>query len=196
VTKIARIGVDISKSVFQVHGVDEAEQVVLRRKLRRRDLPRFFAQLEPTLVGMEACGGAHYWARELRKLEHKVVLVPPQHVKPYVARGKNDARDAEAICEAMSRPRVRRWLVPVKTADQAAAQMLAGTRESLIRRRTQLTNTIRGHASEFGLVAAKGLDKIEPLLMRIATDGEVPALARDRSRPSARSSPSSSGASP
>ena len=178
-TNIARIGVDISKSVFQLHGVDEAEQVVLRRKLRRRDFLQFFAQLEPTRVGMEACGGAHYWARELQKLRHEVVLVPPQHVKPYVARGKNDALDAEAICEAMSRPRVQRWLVPVKTADQAAAQMLAGTREALVRRRTQLTNTIRGHASEFGLVAAKGLAKIQPLLARIATDGEVPTLARD-----------------
>jgi transposase len=176
---IARIGVDTSKSVFQLHGVDGAEQLVLRRKLRRREVLKVFAQLEPTLVGLEACGSAHYWARALQKLGHKVVLVPPQHVKPYVARGKNDLADAEAICEALSRPRVQRWLVPAKSAEQAAAQMLAGTREALIRRRTQLTNTIRGYASEFGLVAAKGLAKIEPLLGRIATDGDVPELARD-----------------
>lgn len=177
--KIARVGVDTSKSVFQLHGVDEAEQVVLRRKLRRRDVLKFFGKLEPTRIGMEACGGAHYWARELQKLGHAVVLVPPQYVKPYVPRGKNDAADAEAICEAMSRPRVQRRFVPVKTAEQAAAQMLVGTRETLIRRRTQLTNTIRGYAAEFGLIAAKGLDKIEPLLARIAADDSLPILAKD-----------------
>ena len=177
--RIARIGLDTSKSVFQLHGVDEAEQVVLRRKLRRRDVLKFFAKLEPTRIGMEACGGAHYWARELQKLGHTVVLVPPQYVKSYVARGKNDAADAEAICEAMSRPRVQRRFVPAKTADQAAAQVLVGTRESLIRRRTQLSNTIRGYAAEFGLIAAKGLAQIKPLLARIAADDGVPPLAKD-----------------
>jgi transposase len=177
--RIARVGVDTSKSVFQLHGVDEAEQVVLRRKLRRQDVLKFFAKLEPTRIGMEACGGAHYWARELRKLGHTVVLVPPQYVKSYVARGKNDAADAEAICEAMSRPRVQRCFVSVKTADQAAAQMLVGTRDTLIRRRTQLSNTIRGYAAEFGLIAPKGLARIKPLLARIAADDSLPALAKD-----------------
>jgi transposase len=176
---ITRIGIDTSKSVFQLHGVDEREQVALRRKLRRREVLAFFGKLEPTWVGMEACGGAHYWARELGRLGHRVVLVPPQYVKAYVARGKNDAADAEAICEAMSRPRVQRRFVPVKSADQSAAQMLVGTRTMLIQRRTQLTNTIRGYAAEFGLIAAKGLDKVEPLLARIAADEALPALAKD-----------------
>jgi len=106
-TKIIRIGMDTSKSVFVLHGVDEAERPVLRKTLRRRQVLEFFAKLEPTKVGMEACGGAHYWARELRALGHEVVLLPPQYVKPYVKRNKNDAADAEAICEAMSRPTLR-----------------------------------------------------------------------------------------
>ena len=129
--------------------------------------------MEPTRIGLEACGAAHYWARELGALGHEVVLLPPQYVKPYVKRGKNDAADAEAICEAMSRPSMR--FVPVKTAEQQAALMLAGTRDQLIRRRTQLSNTIRGYAAEFGLTAAKGLDKIEPLLARMATDADCQA---------------------
>jgi transposase len=126
---------------------------------------------------LEACGAAHYWTRELKKLGHEAVLLPPQHVKPYVKRGKNDAADAEALCEAMSRPTMR--FVPVKSAEQQAAQMLITTRDRLIRRRTQLTNAIRGNAAEFGLIAAKGLAKIEPLLVRIDQDEEVPALARE-----------------
>lgn len=178
-TKIARIGVDTSKSVFQLHGVDEAEEVVLKRQLRRAEMLMFFAKLEPTVVGLEACGGSHYWARELQRLGHTVVLVPAQYVKPYVARGKNDAADAEAICEAMSRPRVERRFVPVKTAEQSAAQMLISVRENLIRRRTQLTNAIRGHAAEFGLTAARGLGRVEPLLERIAAEDSLPVLARD-----------------
>jgi transposase len=176
VSKIIRIGMDTSKSVFQLHGVDANEQPVLRKQLRRSQVLAFFAKLEPTKIGMEACGAAHYWARELRALGHDVVLLPPQYVKPYVKRGKNDAADAEAICEAMSRPSMR--FVPVKSAEQQAAQMLMGTRDGLVRRRTQLTNAIRGHAAEFGLIAAKGLDKIEPLLLRITEDETVPALAR------------------
>ena len=176
-TKIIRIGVDTSKSIFVLHGVDSAEQPVLRKKLRRREFLEFFAKLAPTKVGLEACGAAHYWARELQKLGHEVVLLPPQYVKPYVKRNKNDAADAEAICEAMSRPTMR--FVPVKTAGQQAALMLAGTREALIRRRTQLTNTIRGYAAEFGLTAAKGLDKIESLLARIAADDGLPELAQE-----------------
>jgi transposase len=168
---------DTSKSVFQLHGVDAAEQPVLRKKLRRSQVLAFFAKLEPIRIGIEACGGAHYWARELKALGHEVVLVPPQYVKPYVKRGKNDAADAEAICEAMSRPGMR--FVPVKSDEQQAAQMLLGIREGLVRRRTQLSNTIRGHATEFGLIAAKGLSKIEPLLARIAWDEGLPALAKE-----------------
>ena len=175
--KLIRIGVDTSKSVFVLHGVDAAERPVLWRKLRRRQVIEFFSKLEPTRVGLEACGAAHYWARELQALGHEVVLLPPQYVKPYVKRNKNDAADAAAICEAMSRPRMR--FVPVKTPEQQAALMLAGTRDGLIRRRTQLTNTIRGYAAEFGLMAAKGLDKIEPLLERIAAAEDVPELAKD-----------------
>jgi transposase len=177
VDKLIRIGVDTSKSVFVLHGVDAAEQPVLRRKLRRRQVTEFFGKLEPTRIGLEACGAAHYWARELQGLGHEVALLPPQHVKQYVGRNKNDAIDAEAICEAMSRPRMR--FVPVKTPEQQSALMLAGMRDGLIRRRTQLTNTIRGYAAEFGLIAAKGLDKIEPLLERIAAVDDVPELAKE-----------------
>lgn len=176
-TKIIRIGIDTSKSVFQLHGVDTAEKPALRKKLRRGQVLEFFGSLEPTRVGLEACGAAHFWGRELAALGHEVVLLPPQYVKPYVKRNKNDAADAEAICEAMSRPTMR--FVPVKTAEQQAALMLEGTRDSFIRRRTQLTNTIRGYAAEFGLAAAKGLDKIEPLLARIAGDQTLPALAKE-----------------
>ena len=175
--KIIRIGVDTSKTVFVLHGVNASEQPVLRKKLRRRQVLDFFSALERTRIGLEACGAAHYWARELMALGHQVVLLPPQYVKPYVQRGKNDAADASAICEAMSRPRIR--LVPVKTAEQQAALMLVGVRDQLIARRTQLSNMIRGYAAEFGITAARGLDKIEPLLARIATDPGVPELAKE-----------------
>jgi transposase len=168
---------DTSKSVFVLHGVDAGERPVLRKTLRRRQVIEFFARLPPTHVGMEACGAAHHWARELEALGHEVKLLPAQRVKPYVARNKNDRADAEAICEAMSRPRMT--FVPVKTAEQQAALMLAGMRDQLVARRTQLTNTIRGYAAEFGLVAAKGLDKIEPLLARTAADESLPILARE-----------------
>jgi transposase len=175
---VTRIGMDTSKSVFQLHGVDSSEQPVVRRKLRRRQVLDFFRKLPAAQVGMEACGGAHHWARELIALGHDVKLLPAQHVKPYVRRNKNDAADAEAICEAMSRPRMQERFVPVKSADQQAGLMLAGVRDQLIARRTQLSNAIRGYAAEFGLVAAKGLDKIEPLLARIAADETMPELAR------------------
>jgi transposase len=168
---------DTSKIVFVLHGVNAAELPVLRKTLHRRRVIEFFTKLPPTQVGMEACGAAHYWGRELAALGHEVKLLPAQRVKPYVARNKNDAADAEAICEAMSRRRMT--FVPVKTAEQQAALMLAGMRDQLIARRTQLSNTIRGYAAEFGLVAGKGLDKIEPLLARIAADTTLPVLARE-----------------
>jgi transposase len=175
--KFSRIGVDTSKEFFQLHGVDEREQVVLRRKLRRKQVLRFFAGVEPTLVGLEASGGAHYWARELARLGHGVRLMAPQYIKPYVKRGKNDAADAEAICEAMSRPTMR--FVAVKSAENQAALMLAGMRERLVRNRVQLANAIRGYAAEFGVVAAKGRASIKPLLLRLQADPAIPAMARE-----------------
>jgi transposase len=178
VKQIIRIGMDTSKHIFQLHGVDAAEQPVLRKKLSRKQMLEFFAELPPTVIGIEACGAAHYWARELRKLGHEVKLMAPQLVKPYGARNKNDGRDAEALCEAMSRPRMR--FVPVKTAEQQAALMLTGIRDGLIARRTQLSNAIRGYAAEFGRIAAKGLDKLEALLAQIAQDETLPALAREQ----------------
>jgi transposase len=177
VKQIIRIGMDTSKHIFQLHGVDAAEQPVLLKRLGRRQMVEFFANLPATVVGMEACGAAHYWARELGELGHEVKLIAPQQVKPYVKRNKNDGRDAEGLCEAMSRPTMR--FVPVKTAEQQAALMLSGIREQLITRRTQLSNAIRGYAAEFGITAAKGLDKIEALLAQIARDETVPALARE-----------------
>jgi transposase len=177
VNQITRIGMDTSKHFFQLHGVDAAERPVLRRQLRRHQVLAFFANLPPTVVGMEACGAAHYWARELRKLGHEVKLIAPQHVKAYVKRNKNDGRDAEGLCEAMSRPTMQ--FVAVKTEEQQAALMLAGMRERLVARRTQVSNAIRGYAAEFGVTAAKGLDKIEPLLARIAQDESLPELARE-----------------
>jgi transposase len=177
VNQLIRIGMDTSKSVFVLHGVDAAEQPVLRRKLRRRQVVEFFTKLPPTCIGIEACGAAHHWGRRLAALGNEVKLLPPQLVKPYVARNKNDAADAEAICEAMSRPRMR--FVPVKSAEQQAALMLAGLCDQVTRRRTQLSNTIRGHAAEFGLVAAKGHAHIVPLLTRLAADPTLPRLARE-----------------
>jgi transposase len=177
VTQIIRIGMDTSKHIFQLHGVDAAERPVLRKRLSRKQMLEFFAKLPATVIGMEACGASHYWARELSKLGHEVKLMAPQLVKPYVLRNKNDGRDAEGLCEAMSRPSMR--FVPVKTAEQQAALMLTGVRDGLIARRTQLSNAIRGYAAEFGLIAPKGLDKIEPLLVRLAQDGNLPDLARE-----------------
>jgi transposase len=177
VEQIIRIGMDTSKHIFQLHGVNAAEEPVLRKKLRRQDLITFFEKLPPTVIGIEACGGSHHWARLLQALGHQVKMIAPQLVKPYVKRGKNDAADAEAICEAMSRPSMR--FVRFKTAEQQAALMLVGLRDRLIRQRTQLTNAIRGYAAEFGLVAAKGLVKTEPLLERIREDDTLPALARE-----------------
>src|SRR5947208_9169559 len=156
VNQIIRIGMDTSKHIFQLHGVDAAEQPVLRRRLRRKEMVAFFAKLPPTVIGMEACGASHYWARELGELGHEVKLIAPQHVKPYIKRNKNDGRDAEGLCEAMSRPTMQ--FVRAKTAEQQAALMLAGMRERLVTQRTQLSNAIRGYAAEFGLTVAKGLD--------------------------------------
>ncbi len=155
VDQISRIGMDTSKHVFQLHGVNAAEVPILRKKLRRKEMVTFFQKLAPTVIAIEACGASHHLARLLQSFGHTVKLIAPQLVKPYVKRSKNDAADAEALCEAMSRPTMR--FVPVKTADQQAALMLVGVRDRLIRNRTQLANTIRGYAAEFGLTAAKGM---------------------------------------
>jgi len=171
-----RIGIDTSKHVFQLHGVDAAEKPVLRRQLRRADMLMFFEKLPPTSLALEACGASHHLARLLTSYGHEVKLIAPQLVKPYVKRGKNDAADAEAICEAMSRPTMR--FVPIKTPQQQAALMLIGVRERLIQMRTQVANSIRGYAAEFGLIAAKGICRVKQLLDRIAMDRSLPALAR------------------
>jgi transposase len=177
VSQIIRIGMDTSKYIFQLHGVDASERVVLRKRLTRKAMLAFFAELPATVVVIEACGAAHYLARELGRLGHRAKLIAPQLVKPYVSRNKNDGRDAEGLCEAGSRPRMR--YVPVKTAEQQAALMLLGVREQLVTRRTQLSNMIRGHAAEVGLIEAKGLDKLAALLAEIGRDESVPALARE-----------------
>ena len=177
VDQISRIGMDTSKHVFQLHGVHASEKVVLRRKLRRKEMVAFFEQLAPTVIAIEACGASHHWARLLQSFGHTVKLISPQLVKPYVKRSKNDAADAEALCEAMSRPTVR--FVPVKTAEHQAALMLAGVRDQMIRHRTQLANAIRGHAAEFGLTAAKGLARLVPLIERFQADESLPASSRE-----------------
>src|SRR5229473_2299795 len=174
---IIRIGLDTSKHVFQIHGVDENETLVLRRQIRRSEVAKFFAKLAPARIGIEACGASHHWARVLRGLGHEVLLMPPQYVKPYVQRGKTDAIDAEAICEAMSRPTMR--FVPVKTAESQAALTMLGVRDLLVKQRTMLINAIRGHAAEFGVTAPKGPQQVPELLRRVAGEESVPALARE-----------------
>jgi transposase len=168
---------DTSKHVFQLHGVNAAEEPALRKKLRRKEMVAFFEKLRPTVIAIEACGASHHWARLLQSFGHRVKLIAPQLVKPYVKRGKNDAADAEALCEAMSRPAMR--FVPVKTAEQQAALMLIGLRDRLIRSRTQLANAIRGYGAEFGLTAAKGKAHLVPLLAHLQTNESLPALARE-----------------
>ena len=177
-TPVTTIGLDIAKSVFQVHGVDAAGQVVVRQRLTRGRVLAFFEKLKPCLVGIEACGNSHYWARELIALGHQVRLMPAQYVKPYVKRGKNDAADAEAICEAVTRPTMR--FVAVKTPEQQSVLMLHRVRLMLNRQRTQLSNSIRAHLSEFGIVAPIGRRGIDELLAVVvdAEDMRVPADAR------------------
>jgi transposase len=174
---LKRIAIDTSKHVFTLHGVDQQDRVVLRRDLKRAQLEPFFRKLAATEVVMEACGGSHHWGRVLSSLGHQVRLIPPQYVKPFVKRGKNDRNDAEAISEAASRPTMR--FVPVKSAVQQAGTMILKTRELLVRQRTQLINAMRGHAAEFGLIAAKGTAKAAALLDRVAGDETLPVEARE-----------------
>lgn len=173
------IGLDLAKNVFQVHGVDEAGRVTLKRKLRRTEVLRLFADLPPALVGIEACHTAHYWAREIAAFGHDVRLMPPQFVKPYVKSQKNDMADAEAICEAVQRPTMR--FVPIKSADQQAALLLHRTRELLIRQRSSLISAIRAHFAEFGIVVGQRMRNLERLLELLdkASDARLPTLARD-----------------
>ena len=176
--KIATIGLDIAKSVFQVHGVDAAGEVIVRRRLSRGRVLAFFEKLPRCLVGIEACNTSHFWARELIALGHDVRLMPAQYVKPYVKRGKNDAADAEAICEAVTRPTMR--FVAVKTPEQQSVMMLHRVRLMLNRQRTQLSNAMRAHLSEFGIVAPVGRLGLERLLTVISDqqDTRVPDDAR------------------
>ncbi|WP_165982683.1 IS110 family RNA-guided transposase [Dankookia rubra] len=172
------IGLDLAKSVFQVHGIDAAGGIVLRRKLRRPELLEFFAALPPALVGIEACGGAYYWARELTRLGHTVRLMPPAYVKPYVKRGKTDAADAEAICEAVTRPTMR--FVPAKTEAQQASLVELKVRDMLVRQRTQTINALRSHLAEYGIVAAQGRKLSELIaVVRDDDDTRLPVLARE-----------------
>ena len=175
---ITTIGLDIAKNVFQVHGIDAAEKVVVRKQLRRGQVLKFFAALPPCLVGMEACASAHYWARELRKLGHEVRLMPAKDVKAYVKRNKNDAVDAEAGCEAVRRPTMR--FVGVKSAEQQGRLMQHRTRDLLLRQRTQVINALRAHLAELGVVAAQGREGLKELLAIIAdeNDDRLPVDAR------------------
>src|SRR5256886_11660803 len=166
--QITTIGFDIAKNVFQVHGIDAAERVVVRKQIRRGQLMKFFEALPPCLVGLEACATAHYWARELTKLGHEVRLMPAKDVKAYVKRNKNDAADAEAICEAVRRPTMR--FVRIKSAEQQGQLMLHRVRDLLMRQRTQLINALRAHLAEFGVTAAQGREGIKELLAIVAQD--------------------------
>jgi len=176
--QITTIGLDIAKNVFQVHGIDAAEKVVIRKRLRRSQVLKFFASLPPCLVGIEACASAHYWARELTKLGHEVRLMPAKDVKAYVKRNKNDAADAEATCEAVRRPTMR--FVRAKSAEQQGRLMQHRTRDLLMRQRTQVINALRAHLAELGIVAAQGREGLKQLLKIIADekDARLPIDAR------------------
>ncbi len=176
-TEVTTIGLDVAKSVFQVHGVDGAGKVVVRRQLRRRQVLAFFKKLAPCLVGLEACASSHYWAREIAALGHEVRMMPARYVKPYVKRNKNDAADAEAICEAVTRPSMR--FVPIKTPEQQAVLVEHRTRQLLVRQRIMLVNALRAHLAEFGIVAGVGRNGVERLMRVIEDDRDerVPASA-------------------
>jgi len=174
--KFKRIAIDTSKHVFTLHGVDEQERPVLRRELKRSQVETFFGKQEPLEVVLEACGGSHHWGRVLKRLGHQVRLIPPQYVKPFVKRAKNDRNDAEAISEAASRPTMPS--VAVKTVDQQAGAIILKHREMLVAQRTQAINALRGHAAEFGVVAAKGTVQVAALLEKLAADSATPITAR------------------
>lgn len=170
---VTTIGLDLAKNIFQVHGVTDEGKVAFNKSLRRSQMLPFFARLEPCLIGMEACSSAHYWGRELRALGHDVKLMPPAYVKPYVKRGKSDAADAEAICEAVTRPTMR--FVEIKSADQQALLCQHRAREIMVGQRTQLSNTIRGLLGEFGITLRKGLGYVRAFAKGV-DDGDAPTL--------------------
>ena len=174
-----RISIDTSKHVFTIHGVDGEDRVVLRRELRRGQVETFFTRAAPTEIALEACAGSHHWGRTFRAMGHQVKLIPPQYVKPFVKRSKNDRNDAEAINEAASRPSMR--TVPVRTVDEQAATMIVKHREMLVGQRTQAINALRGHATEFGIVAAKGCGNVAALVCCMSNDPGVPAVAKSMS---------------
>lgn len=176
--KVTTVGIDLAKIVFQVHGVDERGKAALRKQLKRKDVVSFFANLPPCLIGMEACGSAHYWARKLSELGHTVRLMPPQFVKPYVKTNKSDRNDAEAICEAVGRPNMH--FVPVKTAEQQAVLALHRARQGFVKARTAQANQIRGLLAEHGIVIPKGIGHIARRLPEILEDGEngLPGIMR------------------
>jgi transposase len=174
--KYNRIAIDTSKHVFTLHGVDGQGRPVLRRELKRGQVETFFSKLEPTEVVLEACGGSHHWGRVLSRLGHHVRLIPAQYVKPFVKRAKNDRADAEAISEAASRPTMPS--VAVKSVDQQASAMILKHREMLVAQRTQAVNALRGHAAEFGVIAAKGTVQVKALLDKLAAEEAVPAAAQ------------------
>lgn len=168
--KITAVGIDLAKSVFQVHGVDQFGKAALRKQLRRTQLIEYFTRLQPCLIGMEACAGAHYWARRLQALGHQVRLMAPQFVKPYVKTNKNDAADAEAICEAVTRPNMR--FVPVKTVEQQSVLALHRVREALVKARTGQANQIRGLVGEFGLILPEGIEQITARVPQLIEDAQ------------------------
>ena len=171
--EVTTIGLDLAKNVFQIHGVDASGRIVVRRQLRRSQVLPFFEKQAPCLVGIEACATSHHWAREIAKFGHEVRLMPARYVKPYVKRNKNDAADAEAICEAVTRPTMR--FVEVKTEEQQSVLMLHRTRQLFVRQRTTLINAIRAHMAEFGIVAGIGRNGVERLLRLIdeGSDGRA-----------------------
>lgn len=171
-----RVSIDTSKHVFTIHGVDDLERPVLRREIRRAQVEPFFAKLPPTELALEACAGSHHWGRVLGGMGHRVRLIPPQYVKPFVKRSKNDRNDAEAISEAASRPTMR--TVPVKSADEQASTMIVKHRELMVNQRTQAINALRGHAAEFGIVASKGCANVTGLLAVLFAEEAVPAIAK------------------
>src|SRR5213080_921363 len=179
--QITTVGLDIARNVFQVHGIDATEKIVLRKQLRRGQVLRFFASLTPCLVGMEACATAHYWARELTKLGHEVRLMPAKDVKAYVKRNKNDAADAEAICEAVRRPTMR--FVRAKSAEQQGRLMQHRARDLLLRQQTQVINALRAHLAELGVVAAQGREGLKQLLTVIADERDERLRIDVRARP-------------
>lgn len=174
--KFIRIGVDLAKNYFQIHALTVEGDLAVKRKLSRSKVHEFFSRVEPCRIGMEACGSAHYWARELKAMGHDVLLIPPSYTKPYVKRGKNDAVDAEAICEAMSRPGMR--FTPIKSAEQQAVLMLHKTRELLIKQQTMSVNALRGHLAEFGLIVAKGVGRVGELLALAENNTTLPDPAK------------------